>query len=138
MNWTPDECTPGDIVRISIGTVYHYGIFVSEDEVIQFGLPPMPGSAVDFQSIKVLSTDIDTFACGKIVEKAVYSQSEKHSKFPPDEVISRARGRIGQGGYHLIHNNCEHFVNECVFGVKVSWQEEEAKKRFFLWKNKQK
>jgi len=33
------------------------------------------------------------------------------------EWSSRAEAsKIGTGGYHILHNNCEHFVNECVFG----------------------
>ena len=31
-----------------------------------------------------------------------------------------ARQRIGESGYNILHNNCEHFVNECVFGEKRS------------------
>ena len=30
--------------------------------------------------------------------------------------------RIGEGGYNIIHNNCEHLAYECVFGEKKSEQ----------------
>lgn len=121
------------MIRVSIGTVYHYGIFVSENEVIQFGLPPIPENIRDSADIRVISTDIDTFSCGKIVERAVFTFSEKLRKFPAPEIISRARSRLGEGGYSLLHNNCEHFANECVFGVKRSLQEDEARNRWKDW-----
>ena len=40
MRWEPAVCRAGDMVRIRLGSIYHYGILVSEDEVIAFGLPP--------------------------------------------------------------------------------------------------
>ncbi len=41
MNWEFRYCSPGDIIRVKLGSVYHYGIFVNDDEVIQFGYPPI-------------------------------------------------------------------------------------------------
>ena len=40
MKWEYKDCRYGDIIRVKLGSVYHYGIFVSDDEVIAFGLPP--------------------------------------------------------------------------------------------------
>ena len=57
MRWTPDECRPGDIVRVKLGAIYHYGVFVSEDEVVQFGEPPVsgliPGVGKSFVSVNL-------------------------------------------------------------------------------------
>ncbi len=39
-----------------------------------------------------------------------------------DETVARARSRIGQGGYNLALNNCEHFAVWCKTGVKDSSQ----------------
>jgi len=36
------------------------------------------------------------------------------------EIIRIARLRIGEGGYDILHNNCEHFVNDCAFGRSSS------------------
>ena len=38
MKWSPEELHPGDIIRVKIGSVYHYGIFCSEEEVVAFGV----------------------------------------------------------------------------------------------------
>ena len=123
MKWAYRECIPGDIIRVKLGSVYHYGIFVSEDEVIAFGLPPTAENLKNPQEIKVLATDIDIFSCGNLVEAAQLSLKEKLKRIPPEKTIAVARARIGESGYNLIHNNSEHFVNEVVFGEKVSEQE---------------
>ncbi|MBR1485765.1 MAG: lecithin retinol acyltransferase family protein, partial [Synergistaceae bacterium] len=39
-----------------------------------------------------------------------------------EETVSRARSKIGQGGYNLALNNCEHFAVWCKTGVKESSQ----------------
>lgn len=133
MNWQPGKCRGGDIIRVNLGIIHHYGVFVSEDEIIQFGLPPIPENRRPQNEVAVLATDIDTFACGKIVEIALFDKSEKAKAFPPEKIISRAKSRLGETGYNLIHNNCEHFVNECAFGVKYCSVEDDARKR---WNNR--
>ena len=130
MRWEPTACQAGDMVRIRLGSVYHYGIFVSEDEVIQFGLPPTAGNCAKEGEVKVLATDIDVFACGCIVETACLDRSEQRRRIPPSETVARARARLGESGYNLIHNNCEHFVNECVFGESRCTQEEDVRSRW--------
>ena len=139
MKWAYQECRFGDIIRVKLVSVYHYGIFVSDDEVIAFGLPPTAENLKNQQDIKVLATDIDVFSCGKLVETAVLSFSEKRRRKSPDKAVAEARARIGEGGYSLIHNNCEHFVNEVVFGEAVSQQEQavlEKFRKFLSEKNK--
>lgn len=130
MRWEPAACNEGDIVRIRLGGLYHYGIFVSEDEVIQFGMPPTAENRAAEGEVKVLATDIDAFACGCIVETAVLDKSELKRRFPPAETVRRARSRIGESGYNIIHNNCEHFVNGCVFGEARCSQADEVRQRW--------
>ena len=129
MRWTPDECRPGDIVRVKLGAVYHYGVFVSEDEVIQFGEPPV-NALISGSDKKVLATDIETFSAGGIVERSELDRSEEKKRFPREKTVALARSRIGEGGYDIIHNNCEHFAYECLFGVGRSLQEEELRKKW--------
>lgn len=132
MIFEPRDAKSGDIVRIKIGSIYHYGIFVSEEEVIQFGYPPV-GAPHAQDDILVCVTDIDEFSAGFIVEVGVLDKKEKKTAKKTKEIISFARSRIGSGGYNLVHNNCEHFVNECVFGKKISYQEIYAREK---WKNR--
>lgn len=138
MKWAFQECRRGDIIRVRLGSVYHYGIFVSDDEVIAFGLPPTAENLKHQEAIRVLSTDIDVFSCGKLVETAQLSFTEKRRRFSADKTVELARGRIGEGGYSLIHNNCEHFVNEVAFGESYSEQEQAARdkwRKFLQQKN---
>ncbi len=130
MKWSPDECRQGDMIRIQLGSFYHIGIFVSEDEVIQFGLPPVPEYRTDMDKVEVIATDIDVFSCGKIVEVAHLSFSEKRKRFKPEKTVELARSRIGERGYNILHNNCEHFAYECVFGIKYCSQVDELRKKW--------
>ena len=130
MRWEPTACQAGDMVRIRLGSVYHYGIFVSEDEVIQFGLPPTAENRAKEGEVRVLATDSDVFACGCIVETACFDKQEQKRRHSPQETVARARARLGESGYNLIHNNCEHFVNECVFGESRCTQEEDVRSRW--------
>lgn len=130
MKWEPAECRAGDMVRIRLGGVYHYGVFVSEDEVIQFGLPPTAENRAAEGEVRVVATDIDVFACGRIVETACLDRAEQKRRRSPGETVAAARARLGESGYNIIHNNCEHFVNECVFGEARCTQEEDVRKRW--------
>ncbi|MBQ3284301.1 MAG: lecithin retinol acyltransferase family protein [Ruminococcus sp.] len=130
MKWEYKECRFGDIIRVKLGSVYHYGIFVSDDEVIAFGLPPTAENLKNRQDIKVLATDIDVFSCGNLVETAVPSLKEKMKRRSPEQTVAMARARIDEGGYNIIHNNCEHFVNEIVYGEKVSEQERSVREKW--------
>ena len=71
MKWETGQCATGDIISVKIGAVYHYGIFVSESEVIQFGMPPVGAIIRDSSSIQVLATDIDVFSAGNFVEAGI-------------------------------------------------------------------
>lgn len=123
MEWVMKEPVLGDIVRVNMGIYYHYGIFESDDSVIQFGLP----NNVRFEpaTIKVLTSDIETFlstdaSSMRLLEVAEYTKEEMKSKRKPSEIISYARSKLGTGGFDILHNNCEHFVNECVFAQSRS------------------
>jgi len=61
MKWDFIQPESGDILRVSFGNFYHYGIYVSDEEVIQFGLSPALNVGLKEADIKVLSSDIDTF-----------------------------------------------------------------------------
>lgn len=131
MKWSPGECLRGDMIRVRLGSIYHYGVFVSEDEVIAFGLPPIERFKDNPRRLVVCATDIDVFSCGEIVERAVpEDRAEKRKMNPPDRAVSLAKSRIGETGYDLLYNNCEHFATECVFGERRCTEEEDARKRW--------
>lgn len=130
MKWIADNCKYGDMIRVKIGTVLHYGIYVSDDEVIQFGLPPVGRSITDSAGVNVCATDIDGFACGSFVEVCLPDRKERKKRFPPDKTVRIARSRLGEGGYNALHNNCEHFANECYWGEHRSEQEQALRNKW--------
>lgn len=114
------------MIRVRVGSMYHYGIYLSDDEVIQFGLPPIDGAVRNSEDVKVLVTDVDVFHCGNFLETAELGFFEKRKARKAEEIAAYARSRIGSGGYDILKNNCEHFAYECVFGKGRSIQSENA------------
>lgn len=128
MKWSVREGRPGDMVRVKVNSqMDHYGVFVSDSEVIQFGKNPSLRLGLADTDVFVCATDIDEFRDGGYPEFADLSLSEKFKRFKTDKIIENARSRIGEGGYNIVYNNCEHFAYECIFGKKYSSQAEKAK-----------
>lgn len=120
----------GDMVRVQLGGIYHYGIYVSDDEVIQFGLAPNARRDIPDTEIAVLASDIDMFLAGGFLEVGVAERKERKKHRSPKETVKIARSRIGERGYHILYNNCEHFAYECLTGEKYSSQTESVRKLF--------
>lgn len=114
MEWQIKSPVYGDVIRTKVRFYHHYGIFVSPQRVIQFGLPedPMRAGA----DVQVVASDIYGFLCGGELEVGVPDRQERKQLRKPSQIVSQAESRLGEGGYHILHNNCEHFVNECAFG----------------------
>lgn len=118
MNWKIQAPNYGDIIRTKVSFYYHYGIFVDENNIIQFGLP---GEATGpAENVRVLKSDIYTFLSSGELEVGVPSVGEKAKMRSREQIVRLATDKIGSGGYDILHNNCEHFVNECAFGEKNS------------------
>lgn len=59
MTWEFSQPQPGDAIRVLAGSIYHMGIFVSDDEVIQFGPNPALMAQTSPQEIRVMRVGID-------------------------------------------------------------------------------
>ena len=116
--WVDKTPVYGDVIRTKVRFYYHYGIFVSEQQVIQFGLPDDPMRLAE--QIKVLSSDVGAFLQGGEVEVAEPDGATRRQMRTPEEIVRIALSRLGEGGYDILHNNCEHFVNDCAFGKPTS------------------
>lgn len=114
MEWTVEAPRYGDLVRTKVTFYHHYGIFISEERIIQFGLPDNVYRPAD--DIAVLATDVYTFLQGGELEVGRPTREEKRLLRRPKEIVATAEARLGEGGYDILHNNCEHFVYECAFG----------------------
>ena len=136
----------GDVIRVNRGLYSHYGIYVEEGQrVIHYTGATGPN---DFNGV-VRETSLDEFLNGA-KNFNVCHFPEKTPKFLPvamkkhglfrfwqliknlklkdyhlytgEQTIERARSKIGQGGYNIALNNCEHFAVWCKTGVKNSSQ----------------
>ncbi|MCQ2437196.1 MAG: lecithin retinol acyltransferase family protein [Clostridia bacterium] len=135
MKWKPKACAAGDMIRVQLGAIWHYGVFVSEDEVIQFGHPVLNRRWLDDpDKIRVISTDIAAFASGNMVEVACFGIAERLKRVPPEKTVALARSRMGESGYDLLHNNCEHFATECVLGDRKC---EQTERYVEMWNHRQ-
>ena len=114
MIWKTVMPSYGDIIRVKVSFYYHYGIYVDDNTVIQFGYPDNTG--VKPEDIAVLITDVFAFSCGNLCETGVYEKHEKKKRFSPEKTVARAKSKLGETGYNLLENNCEHFVYYCAFG----------------------
>lgn len=110
------------MIRVKAGPLYHYGIYVSDDEVIQFGPNPVLRLEIPDSQLSVCATNIEEFLCGEFLEVASPERAERKKLRKPGQVVELARSRVGEKGYHILHNNCEHFANECYCGEKRSAQ----------------
>jgi hypothetical protein len=60
---------------------------------------------------------LEVFAGGGVVTVKPYAQG-----VDPETTVARALSRVGDGGYDLVANNCEHFAFWCVTGRHESQQ----------------
>ena len=130
MKWSYTEPTFGDMIRVAVGSIYHFGIYVSDDEVIQFGLPPARRTNLNDSEVEVLVSNIDGFLEGGFLEVCEFDKKEKKKNRSRTEVVEYARSKIGSRGYNILYNNCEHFANKCISGVQVCRQTDELRELF--------
>jgi Lecithin retinol acyltransferase len=95
--------------------VHHDGIYLGNGEVIH--LTGAPGGGKVGAQVRI--DTLAVFAVGRPVTVRRYADNHD-----PDAIVARAMSRLGDGGYHLIFNNCQHFAHWCATGDHVSEQVE--------------
>ncbi|MGX0889767.1 hypothetical protein AB7M22_001775 [Pseudomonas sp. ADAK2 TE3594] len=90
----------------------HHGIYLGRGDVAHYS-----GFSSSLKPGPIEVTDLESFANGKPVwlirESCEYSS---------DEIVRRARSRMGESQYSILSNNCEHFCNWCISGESCSVQ----------------
>jgi hypothetical protein len=110
--------TPGEppigahIVTPRLGYTHH-GIYVGEGRVVQYG-----GLSLALRRGPVEEVSLAQFARGREIRFRL----EESGLFDREEIICRARLRLGENRYHPLTNNCEHFCEWCVRGESRSYQ----------------
>lgn len=90
----------------------HHGIDCGDDSVIHFG---RRGGE------KICRISKNEFASGNKIHVKEYGKC-----YSDDAVVRRAEGRLGEKGYDLFSNNCEHFAYWCKTGKHKSEQVAQA------------
>lgn len=111
---TDSLLTPGDHIRVSRAAYFHHGIYIGQGLVVHF--TARHGEPVKRDAI-IRCDPVERFAHGDAIEIVAYGQAS-----PVEEVFQRAQSRIGQDGYRLFSNNCEHFARWCKTGQHESPQ----------------
>lgn len=94
----------------------HHGIYVGRDRVVQYG-----GLTCGLRTGPVQEVFLTQFSRGY----PIWVRFEESPWFDSDEVVRRARSRLGEDHYNPLTNNCEHFCEWCVRGQQLSYQVDE-------------
>lgn len=106
----------GDHIRIGRHAVYtHHGIYVGGGKVIHY-----TGDALNKSNAAIRETTLHEFLGGgseSDVKVVSYGKCDQVAV-----VLQRAKSRLGENGYCLFGNNCEHFAVWCKTGRSRSDQ----------------
>ena len=91
----------------------HHGIYVGRGRVVQYR-----GLSLGLRRGPVEEVTLAQFTLGR----ATWIRSSESTSLNRDEVVRRARSRLGENRYHVLRNNCEHFCEWCVCGQHRSYQ----------------
>ncbi len=114
---TPADAEPplgAHLVTPRLGYMHH-GIYVGHGRVVHYA-----GFSRALLRGPVEEVSLARFSGGRTV--AVKPQPR--ARFSPNEVVARARARLGEDRYRLTTNNCEHFCEWCLSGESRSEQVE--------------
>lgn len=125
--WVQKMPQKGDHIRVQRmnGVYAHHGIYVSDEEVIHF-TGKDDDSILDWSKPEVIQTDLAYFLKGGTLEVKEYTDEEFADLYSPEQIVTYARACLGDKGYNLIFNNCEHFANVCTLGRFRSHQVEKV------------
>lgn len=115
--WVQKPPQRGDHIRVQRmeGLYAHHGVYVSDREVIHF-TGADDDSILDWDKPEVISTDLATFLKDGTLEVKEYTDEEFADLYSPEQIVNYAHACLGDKGYNLIFNNCEHFANVCTLG----------------------
>lgn len=102
----------GDHVRVSRGAYSHHGIDVGGGKIVHFS-----GGPTNKRNATIRKVNRASFAAGGKIEVVRYGTC-----YAFNVVAQRAESRIGEDGYDLFGNNCEHFARWCKTGEHKSEQ----------------
>jgi len=118
----------GEHLKVERSVYDHHGIYIGNNKVIHYASPPDSNEdGVGLQEILGTVSDVNTIHEANIDRfeldgNPVYVGYEKDEIYPPLKVVARAASRLGENGYKLWSNNCEHFASWCKTASAESMQ----------------
>jgi cell wall-associated NlpC family hydrolase len=109
-----DEPAPGTQLFVCRAGYRHHGIYVGNGRIIQYA------GRISYARGLVEEVSVTEFASGR----AIRMGRLPIGPFDGEEIVRRARSRLGERRYELLRNNCEHFCNWCQLGESRSSQVE--------------
>jgi Lecithin retinol acyltransferase len=91
----------------------HHGVYVGGGMVVHYA-----GFLHSRRAGVIEETTLAGFAVGRPVRVVEHPERS----YSAQEIIDRARSRLGERAYRILDNNCEHFCNWCVSGCSHSVQ----------------
>lgn len=107
----------GKHIYVDKGVYTHHGLGIGNRKVIHYA-----GFSEAWELGPVEIVSIDDFARGAELKIKPYD----NRRFSPKDAIKRAFSRLGEDGYTLWGNNCEHFVEWAITGEQNSKQVQKA------------
>ena len=107
------EPRPGAHLKSARRGYSHHGVYVGHGRVVHYS-----GLSGAWQCGPVEEVSLLRFANGHEVRIVDHHDPA----YSPEEIVRRARSRLGENDYRLLTNNCEHFCNWCCCGVSLSAQ----------------
>ena len=106
----------GDHIRILLQNketgfyLYHHGIYDGNGTVYEYN-----GRYSSQEDFTFELCSLESFARGKRIEL----DNRERSLYSPDEIIKRAKTRLGEKAYNLRNNNCENVATWCRCGTPI-------------------
>ena len=101
--------------KLGLPVYTHHGVYVGDGQVIHYagnsGDPEADGE-------KIQTVTLEKFQAGR----GFWIAPHPGSSLTSDQIVERARSRIGENGYSVFSNNCEHFCNWAIDGSHDSQQ----------------
>ena len=106
-------------IKKASGVYTHHGLGIGNGRVIHYS-----GLADDLNTEGVIEEiSLEDFA----QDKEINIKAHSNRKHTIENAIIRAELRLGEDQYHMLHNNCEHFVEWCISGNHQSNQSTRGK-----------
>ncbi|XP_035699314.1 phospholipase A and acyltransferase 3-like [Branchiostoma floridae] len=128
------DCEPGDLLEFPRSSYSHWAVYVGgrrvihlsgENDGISDGLGnPAKGASISgkmFEKAQIME-DLFWDVVGDSMVKINNYQDRSKAVPSGDEIVDRARSRLGETGYNVLWKNCEHFATWCRYGVEQSQQ----------------